>query len=268
VGQTASDIGTVRPDRVTVEGPDNLIEANASVMLDGGVEVAGRGNRLSFGQNVRLERYAPAGFAATVPDIGVRRDIALIVEGDDNVVEVADDVRLAMNIVVRGRNNHIRIERGCYLHGFGNLITDGATLTVGAGTTMVQGSIQLHEPVTVTIGKDCMISSQVYISVSDIHPIYDRETGARINPARPVEIGDHVWLGLRAMVLKGARIGEGAVLAAGTLVSGEVPARSIVAGSPARVMRRNVDWRRDLGAETIAAVPAKPVSRRWWPFGR
>lgn len=258
---------TVIPEGVRIHGPDNVFDADETAWLEGGVEVSGHGNRVSLGRHCRLERFAPAGFSATVPDIGVRRDTALIVEGDDNVVEVAEGARLAMNIVVRGRNNRVRIDKGCYLHGFGNLIGDGASLFVGEGTTMVQGSIQLHEPTSVTIGKDCMISSQVYISVSDIHPIFDRESGRRINHPRAVDIGDHVWLGLRAMVLKGARIGDGAIVAAGTLVSGEVPAHALVAGFPGRLLRKNVAWRRDLGDETIPGIEPRSA-RSWWRLGR
>ena len=109
----------------------------------------------------------------------------------------------------------------------------------------MKGALQVHEMGSITIGRDCMISTLVYLSVSDIHPIYDRTTGERINPAASITIGDHVWLGLRSMIMKGARIESGAVVAAGSIVSGTVPANAVVAGSPARVIRENVVWHRD-----------------------
>lgn len=248
------------PPWASVSGIGNRIEADAAE-VSAAVEVAGAGNRLSFGEGVEVERYAPAGFGATVPDIGRRSDAAIQIEGDDNVVEIAAGARLAMTVVIRGSGNRIAIGQGAYLHGFANLITDGARLIVGPGTTMVQGSLQLHEPLTLSIGEDCMISSQVYVSVSDIHAIHDRRTGARINPGASVDIGDHVWLGLRTMVMKGARIGSGSITAAGAIVSGEVPANAIVAGAPARVLRQGVSWTRDMvdRVDPVGDVEARPA---------
>ncbi|MFN7237947.1 MAG: acyltransferase, partial [Brevundimonas sp.] len=78
-----------------------------------------------------------------------------------------------------------------------------------------------------------------------------------------VEIGDHVWLGLRSMVMKGSRIGDGSVVAAGALVSGEVEPACIVGGTPARVLRRGVVWRRDFDEAPPEPVisPAAATSR-------
>jgi acetyltransferase-like isoleucine patch superfamily enzyme len=59
----------------------------------------------------------------------------------------------------------------------------------------------------------------------------------------PVRIGDRVWIGARATILKGVRVGEGAVIGAGSVVTRDVPARALVAGNPARVVRENVAWR-------------------------
>jgi acetyltransferase-like isoleucine patch superfamily enzyme len=55
--------------------------------------------------------------------------------------------------------------------------------------------------------------------------------------ARPVTIGDDVWLGARAIIVRGVTVGEGAVVGAGAVVSKDVPARAVVAGVPARVIR-------------------------------
>ena len=56
-------------------------------------------------------------------------------------------------------------------------------------------------------------------------------------PCAPVVIGNRVWIGCNALVLKGVRIGDGAVVAAGTVVTRDVPANSLVGGNPARVIR-------------------------------
>ena len=58
----------------------------------------------------------------------------------------------------------------------------------------------------------------------------------------PIVIGDHVWIGTNAIVLKGVTIGDGAVIAAGAVVTRDVPAHSLAAGVPARVIRSDVHW--------------------------
>ncbi|WP_156922300.1 acyltransferase [Cohnella thermotolerans] len=88
----------------------------------------------------------------------------------------------------------------------------------------------------VKIGSHCAISWDVTITDTDYHTLEGTE------PTMPVVIGDHVWIGCKAVILKGVTIGRGAVVAAGAVVSKDVPARALVAGVPARVVRENVSW--------------------------
>lgn len=88
----------------------------------------------------------------------------------------------------------------------------------------------------ITIGADCAISWGVIVMDSDVHSIDGRRRTA------PVVIGDRVWLGQGARILKGVTIGSGAVVAAGSVVTKDVPERALVGGVPARVIRRDVSW--------------------------
>jgi acetyltransferase-like isoleucine patch superfamily enzyme len=74
---------------------------------------------------------------------------------------------------------------------------------------------------------------------------------------RPVTIGPGSWLGAGAIVLPGARIGRNVVIAAGSVVRGDVPDRCVVAGVPARIVRRHVDsaWRMPPDRDTEGSLP-------------
>ena len=93
----------------------------------------------------------------------------------------------------------------------------------------------------ISIGDDCLISSCVRIHDNDGHPL-DAERRRRreaVNPEEiaPVVIGDNVWIGASAIILKGVTIGRNSVIGAGAVVTGEVPPDSVVAGNPARVVK-------------------------------
>ena len=86
----------------------------------------------------------------------------------------------------------------------------------------------------VSIGADCLIGTHVSIIDSGFHDVIERH---RMPAPKPVIIGDNVWIGNRAIILPGVTIGDGAVVGAGSVVVHDVPARSVVAGNPARVVR-------------------------------
>ena len=59
---------------------------------------------------------------------------------------------------------------------------------------------------------------------------------------QPISIGNHVWIGINVTILKGVKIGDGAIIAAGAVVTRDVPERCLAAGVPARVIKNNVSW--------------------------
>ena len=75
-----------------------------------------------------------------------------------------------------------------------------------------------------------------------MHGIFDLATGERINLARDVMIGDHVWIGASARLLKGAAIGNGSIVGANSVVTGRFPENVALAGNPARIVREGVRW--------------------------
>jgi acetyltransferase-like isoleucine patch superfamily enzyme len=189
----------------------------------------------------------------------------VIVGGERNVLRIGEGVTLEGGMEILGRDCEVVIGAGCSIHAQIR-IQPGVTgrIHIGPGTTATGVSMALHEDGDILIGSDCMLSLDLYLEVSDVHPIFDGPSGRRINPPRPIRIGDHVWLGSRVVVMKGSDIGEGAVIGSGSVVRGRIPPRTVAAGAPAKVIRRDVEWRRSLLA--VIPPPLRPASG--WRFWR
>jgi acetyltransferase-like isoleucine patch superfamily enzyme len=112
----------------------------------------------------------------------------------------------------------------------------GSELRVGDDVGM-SGAI-LYAWKRIVIGDGVLLGAGAAVYDSDFHPVDpdERRRGADTIGIAPVVIEENVWLGARAMVLKGVTIGRDAVVAAGAVVTKDVPAGSIVAGMPARVV--------------------------------
>lgn len=127
-------------------------------------------------------------------------------------------------------------------------IDPGGSVAIGDDSILVGAVFMCAE--RITIGKRVLISYHVTIADSDFHPldlerrrldaIANAPGGNRASrppvESRPIEIGDDAWIGIGAIILKGVHIGSGARVAAGSVVTRDVPAGATVAGNPARIV--------------------------------
>lgn len=95
---------------------------------------------------------------------------------------------------------------------------------------------EIHAGNLVEIGDNTLISWDCCIIDRDYHKLNNEENLV------PIKIGQNVWIGCRALILKGVTIGDGAVIAAGAVVTKDVPPRTMVAGNPAKIIKENVVW--------------------------
>ncbi|TCJ00073.1 acyltransferase [Aeromicrobium sp. IC_218] len=167
--------------------------------------------------------------------------------GSDNVLTVATKVRTPDLIVqFDGDGGRVRIgpSRGVTLRA-GIRVGGGSQVKIGPRVSSTsKANISAVEGATVVIGQDVMMASDVQIRSDDGHAIYDVRSGRRVNTARDIRVGAHVWLGLQSVLLGGARIGDGSVVGLRAVVTGRVPNNVVVVGAPARVVRRDVAWER------------------------
>ncbi|GHH85017.1 hypothetical protein GCM10018793_51350 [Streptomyces sulfonofaciens] len=129
-------------------------------------------------------------------------------------------------------------------------------LRIGDGVVIGRGSHVIADT-RVTIGSDCYVGPYVYVTSTN-HSYDDphQPIGRQWPRMEPVEIGTGCWIGTGAVILPGAVVGRNVVVAAGAVVRGTVPDHSVVAGAPARVVRR---WCPELGWQPPLRTPA-PVA--------
>ncbi len=121
----------------------------------------------------------------------------------------------------------------CYVEASG----EAARIEVGDRTEFNNNLMIKCEGAGIRIGRDGLFGAHVEIFDSDFHDLHPerRKTGAA--RVAPVEIGDNVFVGMAARILKGVTIGSDAVIGAGSVVTGAIPAGVVAAGNPARVVR-------------------------------
>jgi len=113
---------------------------------------------------------------------------------------------------------------------------DGARISVGSGTT-ISNNTQVFSVQSVTIGAHCLIGDAVLIMDSDFHDLTAEGRHSLPAATAAVVLEDNVFIGSRAIILKGVTIGKDSVIGAGSVVVRSIPPGVIAAGNPAKVIR-------------------------------
>lgn len=142
-------------------------------------------------------------------------------QGDDSVVYLSKNRHHYLLRITVYHDSVVYIGRDCYINGILTLIAS--------------------EQKNIVIGREGLFSFGIFMRTADPHLLYDCETKERINSSRSILIGDHVWIGQNALVLKGTQVGSGSIIGGDTVLSGKQIASNVaVCGNPGKVVRRNV----------------------------
>ena len=149
------------------------------------------------------------------------RDSEIVLEGNNAIVYLSRNKHVYRLKVHAYSNTCIYIGRDNYFNGRATLIAS--------------------ERKNIIIGDDGLFSFGIYVRTADPHLLYSCETKERINESRSVLMGDHVWIGQGALLLKGTSIGSGSVIGGGAVVSGKaIPSNTVAAGNPAKVIKKGI----------------------------
>lgn len=169
--------------------------------------------------------------------------------GQNNKISIPDGSKIKLSIY--GDNNIVKVGKHKYSDnlyvriGVPDCYCNNCTVIIGDdfncnGATM----LLLEDNTNVNIGNDCMFSDQIMMWCSDTQTMTDLN-GKIINIGKEIKIGNHVWIGFGATVLKNTRIPDNCVIGAGSLVAGKFDKPNCaIAGNPAKIVKENINWDR------------------------
>lgn len=159
------------------------------------------------------------------------RGLPITETADGSTIEIGNGVTLVSD----SRWTALGVARPVILR----TLASGARISIGNGTGM--SGTTICAAVAVTVGDRVLIGADVLIADTDFHPVDSTpRTGRPVPPGRledRVKIEDDTFIGARSIVLRGVTIGRGSAIGAGSVVTKNIPAGVVAAGSPARVLR-------------------------------
>lgn len=203
-----------------------------------GVHFSGKNNQIEFGKNVHLHNCKIKLYG----DSSLYLEDGVYLEGcnisiKDSVIKIGKNSE-ALNVKVNAISKSLLdLGAGSVLSGEFDLRNNGIIRAKRLWCTwppLIAANDGLIE-----FGDSGTADSIIYNS--DYHPMYDMQ-GNHLNTNADVIVGDNVWIGRKVFLLKGTKIGDGSIIASGTITSKEIPAHCVVAGVPGRVVKKDIVW--------------------------
>ena len=180
----------------------------------------------------------------------------------DNVIIHKEQEWVVENYGVITIGHHVRFEKDGIMY-CGNR----ANITIGEESSLGRRYwVNADNEGEIYIGKECLVAHDVVIRTNDGHDIFTIENRENISNKRvelkqnQVIIDEHVWVGTKAVVLYGSKIGKGSIVGASSVVKKHYPNNCIIAGVPAKVIKKNIVWSKQNNVQDISVIDEKYIN--------
>ena len=196
--------------------------------------------------------YFPLKTAVKLPVVVSHRTYLRELHGK---VELPEKVETAMVKIGFGDVGHYDRKRSRSIWQVSGTVSFGGKASIGHGSKLsVRGHLCLGSDFNMTaestivcakeihFGKDCLLSWGILVMDTDEHPLFDKEN-EHINPDKAILVGNHVWIGCKCVLLKGAVVPDDSVVAAGTLLTSAFSGgHQVIGGTPPSILKNDVRW--------------------------
>lgn len=164
----------------------------------------------------------------------------LEIQGNNIIEYIEVYINGDYNSIIIGKN--VCVNRKLKIH----IEDNDCKLFIGKYTTFEDTYFALTENKSqIVVGDDCMFAYDIELKTGDSHSIIDVNTGKRLNYAKDIVIGNHVWIAAHAVILKGVIIPDNSLIASNALVTKRFGISNIIiGGNPAKLIREGITWDR------------------------
>ena len=158
-------------------------------------------------------------------------------------ISISKSVKLVgCTISSSGNNNSLIIGDNSILKNMSlEIIGDNCSIIIGKNCMIGNNCyLSAKEETQILIQDNCGFSRNVKVMTSDGHPIYQNKQ--RINISKSITFEKDIWVADNVTILKGVHIGTGSVIGINATLTKDIPAHSIAAGNPAKVIKSNISW--------------------------
>lgn len=171
------------------------------------------------------------------------------IRGSNNRIIIDDFARIMRcKIYISGNDNVVEIGKNTFIENSAILMDfDHNRFSIGKNSIISRGfEGSCMEGMTISIGDDCLFSGNISIRTCDSHSVLDK-TGKRINTSQNVFVGNHVWIGTNALLLKGTQVLDNCIVGARSVLTKKYDKSNVViVGQPAVIVKEDVTWDKKL----------------------
>lgn len=196
---------------------------------DAKVSISG-GSQLIIGKNVKFEK-----------GVKIILDWKSKIIIKDNAYIAKDTIICALNQSYIELGNKIEILENSHIR-----VTGLSSMTIGDNCKFgIRLILRMDHQSKFICGDDCLFSYDIKIRANQGHSIFDLNQKMALDEKKFCKIGNHVWIGMGVTLLPGTDIGDNCVVGAESLVNKQFCSNKLIVGTPAKVLRENIDWSYD-----------------------